>query len=154
MVVSGWVLVETDFLFGLSKRDRLHSAVMKVLELHRKGRVRIRVSSAAPLEAALVLLSRGFDPSVVTRALRLMEEMLDEYRVSGYEPLTLAVVRDAVRLRSVHGQLTLFDALHMALSSQAEMPLLTADKTVRRVMEREGLPALDYGDLGAGREGM
>ncbi len=147
MTVRGPVLAETDFLFGLSKRDRLYPAVIRVLELHKRGEIRIKISSAAPLEVALVLLSRGFSLSTVVEALRLMEEKLNEYRVREYEPLTLATVREAVRLRTDHGQLTLFDALHIALSSQTGIPLLTADKTIREVMEREGLPTLNYRDL-------
>jgi len=38
-------LVETDFLFGLNARDRLYPYVMKVLERHRRGEIRVMVSS-------------------------------------------------------------------------------------------------------------
>ncbi len=52
------LLVETDFLFGLSSRDRLYPIAMDLLKKHRSGEIELVLSSVAPLEASLVLLSR------------------------------------------------------------------------------------------------
>ncbi len=140
-------LVETDFLFGLSAKDKLHPYVMKLLSRCRRGEVRVVVSSAAPLEVMLVLLSRGFDVGTVARVLKLMSTKLTEYRVSTYAPITPEAAARASELRVKYRALTLFDSIHIAIASEVGLTLLTSDKTIAEVMEAEGLNHLEYRNL-------
>jgi len=105
------------------------------------------VSSAAPLEASLVLLSRGMQHSTVSRALRLMRDKLAEYRVSTYAPLSLESTAFAAELRSRHPELTFFDSLHIAIAATLGIPLLTSDKAIAKVLGEEKLKHLDYVEL-------
>lgn len=138
------LIVETEFLFGLSARDKLHPHVSRLLELHRSGRISIVLSPAAPLEAFLVMLSRGVRYDAVSRALRLMRDKLAEYRVNTYAPPSLEAAAFAAELRSRHPELTFFDSLHIAVAATLDIPLLTSDKTIAKVMGEEKLKHMDY----------
>ena len=138
------VLVETDFLFGLSAGDKLYSQVMRVLEKHRKGEIRIVVSSASPIEVSLTLLSRGMDIGIVAKVLKLMNTKLAEYRVNTYAPVTLEVIAKALELKKKYKTLTLFDSVHISLATILGMPLLTSDKTMQNTMEIENTEYLNY----------
>ena len=138
------VLVETDFLFGLSAGDKLYSQVMRVLERHRKGEIRIVVSSASPIEVSLTLLSRGMDIEIVAKVLKLMNTKLAEYRVNIYAPVTLEVIAKALELKKKYKTLTLFDSVHISLATILGIPLLTSDKTMQNTMEIENIEYLNY----------
>ncbi len=141
------ILVETDFLFGLNVRDKLYPYVIELLERHRKRMVNIVLSPAAPLEASLVMLSRGFSLDKVVRVLKLMDAKLIEYKVYSYTPLTLDIMVRALETRSKYPRLTLFDSIHIATAKVTGYTLVTSDKTIARVMEREGLDYIEYHDI-------
>jgi len=91
------VLVETDFLFGLSAGDKLYSQVMRVLERHRKGEIRIVVSSASPIEVSLTLLSRGMDIGIVAKVLKLINTKLAEYQGQHLCPCNIRGYSESLR---------------------------------------------------------
>lgn len=142
------ILVETDFLFGLSARDKLHPYVSKILEMHRRGEVRIIISSASPIEASLTLLSHGIDPGTIIRVLELMNAKLIEYRVKDYAPITLEALAKAMELRGKYGMLAFFDSIHLALAITLDIPLLTSDKVLHEIMKLEGIKRLSYDAVG------
>ncbi|GEM_PF-604975 len=141
------ILVETDFLFGLNSRDRLYPIVMEILKKHRDGEIELMISSAAPLEASLVLLSRGFQLDKVVKILGLMSMKLAEYRVDHFIPIRLEIVVKALELRSKYDDLTFFDSIHIALAAVTGFTLLTSDERMKEVMRAEGITYLDYHGL-------
>ena len=130
------ILVETDFLFGLRKSDKLNKYVMKLLQLHRRGEFKILISSPSFLEVALVLLSRGFKPVQASRVLELMKLKLQEYRVRDYVSLTPEVVIQALFFKNKYN-ITFFDSLHLSGAKVNNLTLVTRDKTLLRVAEQE-----------------
>jgi len=141
------VLVETDFLFGLSAEDKLHPKVMKVLEKHRKGELKLVVSSASPIEASLVLLSHGINAEITVKILKLMRDKLAEYKANTYAPITLEVMAKALELKKKHKTLTLFDSIHISLAATLNIPLLTSDKTIQKTMKTENIKHLNYNTI-------
>ena len=138
------VLVETDFLFGLSAGDKLHSKVIRVLEKHRRGEIRIVVSSASPLEATLALISHGIEANVASKAIKLMIAKLAEYRANTYAPITLNAMVKALELKMKYNALTFFDSIHISLATTLNIPLLTSDALMMKIMEAEGIEHLSY----------
>ena len=102
------------------------------------------MSPAAPLEASLVMLSRGMRYDAVSRALRLVRDKLAEYRVNTYASPRLEAAAFAAELRSRHPELTFFDSLHIAVAATLGVPLLTSDKTIAKVAGEEKLKHMDY----------
>lgn len=127
------LLVETDFLFGLHRGDRLHEKVIRALEMHKSGVVEISVLSSAVLEAAAVLHSRGLSPQRIAEAFSLMDAKLIEYGVRSVLPTTLNNVVLAEQMRIQHGELTFFDSLHAATGRSSGLELLSSDEVYRRV---------------------
>ncbi len=141
------MVVEADFLFGLSARDKLHPYVVRVLELCRRGVVGIVVSGAAPLEVALVLLSRGFSLDVVSRVLELMESKLAEYGANNFANLDCSIVAEALKLRTSYPQLTFFDSIHVATAKVNGFALATSDSVLQQVARSLGVECLELRDL-------
>jgi len=141
------VLVETDFLFGLSAEDKLHPKVMKVLKKHREGEIKVIVSSASPIEASLALLSHGINTETTAKILKLMRDKLAEYKANTYAPITLEVMAKALELKKKHKTLTLFDSIHISLATTLNIPLLTSDKTMQNIMKIENIKHLNYNTI-------
>lgn len=137
-------LAETSLLFGLNAKDKLHPHVVKILKLHHKHAIRLYISSAAPIEAILVMRSRGISHENIIRALELMNAKLVEYNASTYVPVTLHTIRIAEELRSKHPILTYFDSIHIALAAENNLILITSDKEMIRVIEQEGYDYVEY----------
>ena len=127
------VLAETEFLFGLRKGDRRYDVVVKILELCKKGLLRVRILSSAVVEVKAILYSHGLKPSDVEEACSLMDIQLVEANIVEYEPLTLADVVLAGRLRSQSPRLTFFDSLHAATAKRLNKALLSNDPIYREV---------------------
>jgi len=138
------VLVETDFLFGLNAKDNLFPKVLRILEERKKGRLKVIISSASPIEVFLVLLSRNMSYEAITKVIKLMNTKLAEYRINDFAPITLDVVVKALELRMKYKQLTLFDSIHISLAKTLNMPLLTSDNVMLKVMEQEKIKHLSY----------
>lgn len=138
------VLVETDFLFGLNAKDNLFPKVLRILEERKKGRLKVIISSASPIEVFLVLLSRNMSYEAITKVIKLMNTKLAEYRINDFAPITLDVVVKALELRMKYKELTLFDSIHISLAKTLNMPLLTSDNVMLKVMEQEKIKHLSY----------
>ena len=80
------ILVETDFLSRLSAEDKLNPKVMKVLEKHRKGELKVIVSPASPIEASLTLQSHGINTETTAKILKLIRDKLAEHKANTYTP--------------------------------------------------------------------
>ncbi|RLG37191.1 MAG: hypothetical protein DRO01_07410 [Thermoproteota archaeon] len=131
------VLVETDFLFGLRRRDELHEAVMALLKEARAGRVAISLSPAAPLEATLVMRSAGLDDSSIARALGAMQTILSMFARVESPGLSLSHAALAAELRERYG-LSLFDSIHGAVALAERLIYVGSDESVREAVESEG----------------
>jgi len=127
-MASRKILVETDFLFGLREKDKLHSQVLKILNMHKRGEIEVQVLSSALLEARVVLYSEGFDPKVIMEIIELMETILLEYDVNTYVPILPVDTIIAENLRIKNDKLGFFDSLHAAISMRTGIPLLSSDK--------------------------
>ena len=138
------VLVETDFLFGLNAKDNLFPKVLRILEERKKGRLKVIISSTSPIEVFLVLLSRNMSYEAITKVIKLMNTKLAEYRINDFAPITLDVVVKALELRMKYKQLTLFDSIHISLAKTLNIPLLTSDNVILKVMEQEKIKHLRY----------
>lgn len=138
------VLVETDFLFGLNARDKLFPKVLRILEERKKGRLKVIISSASPIEVFLALFSRNMSYEVITKVIKLMNAKLAEYRINDFAPITLDVVVKALELRMKYKELTLFDSIHISLAKTLSIPLLTSDNVMLKVMEQEKIKHLSY----------
>jgi len=137
------MLVETDFLFGLSVKDPLHPHVIKLLERSAKGEFTLIISAVSPLEVALTLVSKGVSLGRAIQVLKLMEEALARYEAWEYGSLSLGVVTLSLGLRLKHRLLTLFDSIHLATAKNLDIPLVTSDGVLLRVARLEGVEAYD-----------
>ena len=133
------VLVESDFLFGLRKSDSRHSKVIRSLEKHKEGSLRIRVLSSGVIEVRAVLYSRGLGQKPVEEAFSLMAEILGDYGVEEFVPTELNDVIVAERMRSEWSNLTFFDSLHAAASKRLSQKLLSSEGIYGRI----GLNVID-----------
>ena len=138
------VLVETDFLFGLNAKNNLFPKVLRILEERKKGRLKVIISSASPIEVFLVLLSRNMSYEVITKVIKLMNAKLAEYRINDFAPITLDVVAKALELKMKYRELTLFDSIHISLAKILGIPLLTGDNVMLKVIELEKIAHLSY----------
>ena len=122
------VFVESDFLFGLRKSDRLHKHVMEVLEKHHRGDIRISILSSAVMEVRATLYSKSHAVAEVEEIVSLMDTILASFDVNSYIPIALADVVLAERLRSEFLEFTYFDSLHAATAKRHDKRLLSWDK--------------------------
>ena len=126
-------LIESEFLFALRKGDKHHDEAMKILDLCKRGLVKLQVLSSAVIEVKAVLYSHGFKGRRVEEVCSLIDAQLIESRVSEYVPVTLADAVLAEVLRNQHPQLTFFDALHIAAAKNLDKPLLSNDEVYPEV---------------------
>lgn len=140
---SGEAVVEADFLFGLRRSDVRHSQVMRALDMHREGKLSLRVLSSAVLEARAVLYSRGLGPGAVEEAFSLMAAMLAQYGIGESVPVELADVIVAERMRNEESGLGFFDSLHAATSKRLGHSLLSSEGVYGRL----GLSVIDLDKL-------
>ena len=129
-------LAETEFLFGLRKGDRHHSAVTKILDACISGLVDIQILSSAVVEVKAVLYSRGLKPHEVEETCSLMDAQLVEAGITGYVATTLSDAIVSERLREQHPDLTFFDALHLAIARRLDKPLLSNDLVIKEAEPR------------------
>ena len=80
----------------------------------------------------------------ITKVIKLMNAKLAEYRINDFAPITLDVVVKALELRMKYKELTLFDSIHISLAKTLNMPLLTSDNVILKVMEQEKIKHLRY----------
>jgi hypothetical protein len=64
-------LVESDFLLGLRKGDRIHGDAIKALTMHRKGTLQLRILSSAVIEVSAALYSKGLSLPMLKMLFRL-----------------------------------------------------------------------------------
>lgn len=119
--------METDFLFGLREKDRLHQHVMKALVDHREGRVRLELSSVSVLEVMVVALSQGVGWEQLATALRLMDIELGANNLGGYLPLSLSDACISLGMRLENNDLNLFDSLHASVAKNNGLGILSSD---------------------------
>lgn len=136
-------VVETDFLFALRKSDLRHSKVMRALEMHREGKLSLRMLSSAALEARAVMYSKRLGARDVEEAFSLMASMLAQYGVGESVPVELADVIVAEKMRSEESSLGFFDSLHAATSKRLGLGLLSSEGIYGRL----GLPVVDLDKL-------
>ena len=137
------VLVESDFLLGLSKSDVRHSNVIRSLNKHKDGNFRIRILSSAVVEVRSVLYSRGLSQKLIEDFFSLMAEILGDYGVEEFVPVELTDVIVAERMRSNWPGLTFFDSLHAAVSKRLNLKLLSTEG----IYDRIGLDTIDLGAI-------
>ena len=137
------VLVESDFLFGLSEGDKHHGDVDKALSMCKKGILDISVLSSAVVEVRATLYSRGLEFREVEDSTALMDAMLSEAGVKNYVPVKLSDVVLAEILRSQFTELTFFDSLHAAISKRIGAPILSGDPIYQKI----GIATSSYEEL-------
>jgi len=132
------ILVETDFLFALNPRNHLHQAALKLLEKAAEKRALLHISPAAPIEASLTLMSRGFNYEQAARILEAMERAIARYTKAISLRLDLSTVNYSFRLRAKYSQLGFFDSLHASLALLNMLTYVGSDEKVAKVVEEEG----------------
>ncbi len=130
------LLLETGFLLALNPLDRNHSWAVSILNECRRKHIKCYLSPAAPVEVSLVLKSRGFEESRISRVLRLMESIVAGAEVRSLN-LGLSHAAKAAVLRGKYPELGFFDSLHAALAIEEGLEYGDLDETVRNVVERE-----------------
>ncbi|MFW6111201.1 MAG: hypothetical protein ACOC6H_04110 [Thermoproteota archaeon] len=120
-------LVETDFLFGLREDDSLHPQVMKALEDHKEGEVKLALSSPSTLEVMVVSLSQGVQLEELATATHLMTLELSTHQLHQYLSPSLHDLHTSISLRLENRGVTLFDSLHAALAKNNSVCLLSSD---------------------------
>lgn len=127
------VLVESDFLFGLGKSDKRHAQVIRSLEMHKSGKIRIQVLSAAVVEVRSVLYSRRLEANEIEEFFTLVSEILSEYGVETFVPTEPSDVLIAERMRAEWSALTFFDSLYAATSKRLNLKLLSSEGIYPRI---------------------
>lgn len=137
------LLVESDFLFGLRKSDRFHRSIIRSLDMHRNGAIKINVLSSAIMEVRTVLYSRGLKLSQIEDVLSLMDQRLNDYKVTTYVPVKITDGVLAERLRTLFPNLTFFDSLHAAISKRLDAAMLSSDPIYKEI----GVSSFNYNEL-------
>jgi len=137
------VLVESDFLLGLRKGDRNHAYVLKVLDMHKRGSLQLRILSSAVMEVRAVLYSRGLALKQVEDAISLIDSVLNDFKVRIYVAIKLTDVVLSERMRDGFSGLTFFDSLHASASKRLGIPLLSNDPIYKEV----GVQAVNFSEL-------
>ncbi len=137
------VLVESDFLFGLGKSDKRHAQVIRLLEMHKSGKIEIKVISAAVVEVRSVLYSRGLATREIEEFFTLISEILSEYRVETFVPTEPSDVLIAERMREESSALTFFDSVYAATSKRLNLKLLSSEGIYPRI----GLETFDLDEI-------
>jgi hypothetical protein len=127
------VLVESDFLFGLSESDSRHSHVLNCLKKHEQGKIAIQILSSAVIEVRSVLYSRGLDKSQIEEFFSLMADLVTNYGITEFVPLEFGDVIIAERLRAESSALTFFDSLHAATSKRLNLRILSSEGIYGRI---------------------
>jgi len=136
-------LVESDFLFGLSKADEHHAPVIKALRKHQRGLLTLTVASSAVIEARSLLYSKGLNAQMIEDALSLMDSKLAEFGVRDFTGLTLSDAVLAERLRIQFPFLSFFDSLHASIGKRMKLPMLSTEPVYSKIgMERMDLDGI------------
>lgn len=130
-------LVETGFLLALNPRDRSHGWALGLLRAAGRGELELCISPAAPLEASLILRSRGLGDDAVAEVLAAMEEAVSLYTEPRYCSLGLRHLAYAAELRARHRDLTFFDSIHAAVAVLEKLEYMDLDDVVKRVVRAE-----------------
>ncbi len=127
------VLVETEFLMGLRKGDRIHTHVTRAIDMHKRGSLQLKILSSAVIEVRAVLYSKGISLSQIEDAISLMDAELNDFGVKTYVPVRLSDIVLSEHLREEFPKLTFFDSLHAAISKRLDMLLLSNDSIYNEV---------------------
>ncbi len=131
------ILVETDFLFALRRKDPLHKAAIKLLDEASRGTLKIHVSPSSSIEASLIMKAAGIDEEDVSKALRAMEEAIGIYTSPSFPILTLTHASLAAELRKKY-DLTFFDSIHASVALLENLTYVGNDERIRRAVKLEG----------------
>jgi len=126
-------IVESDFLFGLSKGDKHYASVIKVLRKHGRGQLSLCVASSAVIEVRSVLYSRGLGIQTVEDTLSLMDAKLAEFGVRDFTGLVLSDAISAERLRIQFPFLGFFDSLHASIGKRMKLPMLSSERIYSKI---------------------
>ncbi len=138
-------LVETDFLFSLNPNDRHHRHARQLLQAAAKGQLRAWLSPVAPIEASLILKSRGFTEDKVADILRSFRDAIQKYTIPAIPELHVDHLAMAAELRHVHSSLTFFDSIHVAIALSSPFIYVSTDAEARKVVMKEGGKARPLG---------
>jgi len=128
------ILVETDFLFGINPKDKLHNYVLKITSLHENNVIKCYVSSSAFVEFRTVLYSHGKKPNEVHEALLIITDFLRKRKIEEI-PLRSEHVIIADYLRSKYPNLSFFDALHAGVALVEKITLVSYDTIYSQINE-------------------
>ncbi len=128
------ILVETDFIFGLNPRDKLHPYIKGILKLHRQGDIRCYLAGTALVEFRTVLYSHGLSSKEVYEALIIIFDKLGEYNIDVI-PIKPNHIITADFLRTLYPQLGFFDALHAGVAYEEDMTLVSYDEMYSQIEE-------------------
>ncbi len=137
------VLVESDFLLGLKKGDRVHADVLRALGMHKRGFLQLRILSSAVIEVRTVLYSKGFSLNQAEDIISLIDAELNDFGVRIYVPIRLSDIVLAEHLRDEFPKMTFFDSLHASASKRLGLSLLSNDP----IYEEIGVQALNFSEL-------
>lgn len=135
-------LVETEFLFGVSPKDRRHRQVTEILQLIKMKKLGdFWACSSAFLEMGLVLKSRGFPAAEIEETLFLVKEKLIESNVLEAWLSSDDIIRLHELLRRF--DVEYFDAMHAATALGRNATLVTDDKVYKTL----GVKTISFDDL-------
>jgi len=135
-------IVETEFLFGLRTVDRWHSQVSKILELHKKGKIKPLYSCASAfIEVGIVLQAHGFHAEQIEEILFLMKQKLVDAEVEEIELNSDDIVRLYELLRRY--DIEYFDAIQAAVALGRNAILITNDKIFKSL----GIQTISFKEL-------
>jgi len=111
--------------------------------MHRNGAIKISVLSSAIMEVRTVLYSRALKLGQIEDVLSLMDEGLNDYKVTTYVPVKITDGVLAERLRTLFPKLTFFDSLHAAISKRLDSAILSSDPIYKEI----GVSSFNYNEL-------
>lgn len=135
-------IIETEFLFGLRTVDKWHNQVSKILELHKKRKIKPLYSCASFfIEVGIVLQAHGFHAEQIEETLLLMKQKLVEAEVEEVELDSDDVIRLYELLRRY--DIEYFDAMQAAIALGRNAILITNDKIFKSL----GIQTISFKEL-------
>jgi len=142
------LLAEATFLLGLDPHDKLHKKVMGILKLRKKTYFELALSSAAILEVANILRSRGYDVGI-EHYTYLLEQMEDKYGEIRISPVTGEHIDYALKLLARYvpkygrKKVSFHDCVYVATAYIEGYALIVRDYVMKQILKNEGMYYID-----------
>jgi len=133
-------VLDTEVLFALNPKDRLHSQALRLLAELRQEDLHVYAPDTSILEFQIVLRSLDKSPPVIRKAMLGLRRALEINGVAEASTLDSELIARQCEIEERHG-LTFFDSFIAASTLRLDSVIISDDRSFDRLpgMTRQGL---------------